>query len=200
MDWVCHDGYQHHGRHESPSPHLLSFTMLLSHQGRRHRQGYSFDLHISTCLGKSARIERIRHFEPVPIGHHLDRHFEESEQQSDNISTNLRILERVTQLGSDLAAWAKEIMEIGLRSFDEMAEASSGQYSYGDQLTLADVVLAPAVENALRYGVGISQYSTIQTGSISPCETSKHSKQGDWRHREDTPEEYRLEGRESPQL
>src|ERR1700710_2185301 len=56
--------------------------------------------------------------------------------------TNLRILKRIKSLGGDSAAWAKELMTAGLEAYDKLAEKYSGLYSVGDEITLADVVLA----------------------------------------------------------
>ena len=72
--------------------------------------------------------------------------------------TNLRILKRVKELGGDSSAWAKELMREGLRAYDKVAEGYAGRYSVGDVVTLADVVLAPACEGALRFGVSLRSF------------------------------------------
>lgn len=107
--------------------------------------------------------------------------------------TNLRVLNRVRALGGDGAAWAKELMAAGLEAYDKVAEKYAGVYSVGDQITLADVVLAPAVEGALRYGVGVEGLPTVRR-IYEKLRVLEAFKKGDWRHQEDTPLEFRLPG------
>jgi maleylacetoacetate isomerase len=111
--------------------------------------------------------------------------------------TNLRILRKVKALGGDEAPaeWAKEFMTLGLQAYDKIAEKYAGKYSVGDEVTLADVVLAPAVEGAVRWGVDLGELGTVSRvyESIRGLEAFRR---GDWRHQEDTPEEFRVKGEE----
>lgn len=102
--------------------------------------------------------------------------------------TNRRILLQVKEAGASAETWALKIMGDGLKAFEEMVKPLAGRYSYGDQLTLADVVLAPAVENGVRYGVDLNTLPTIKRifETISVLEEFKAA---DWRHQEDTPSE-----------
>jgi len=43
-----------------------------------------------------------------------------------------------------------------------MLQKTSGKYCVGDEVTIADVVLVPQVYNAVRFGVDMSKYPTIQ--------------------------------------
>ncbi|RVX68356.1 hypothetical protein B0A52_07356 [Exophiala mesophila] len=102
--------------------------------------------------------------------------------------TNRRILLRVKELGGSMEEWALQLMGNGLKAFEEMAKPLAGKYSYGDTLTLADVVLAPAVENGVRYGVDLNKLPTVKRifQHISSLEAFKAA---DWRHQEDTPKD-----------
>ena len=104
--------------------------------------------------------------------------------------TNLRVLKRVKELGGDMKTWAKEIMTEGLRAYDKVAEKYAGEYSVGDEITMADVVLAPACEGALRFEIDLEQFPTVSRvyKGISVLDAFK---KGDWKHQEDTPEEFR---------
>jgi maleylacetoacetate isomerase len=104
--------------------------------------------------------------------------------------TNLRILMRVGELGGDGPTWAKDLMQRGFQAFEQLATPSAGKYTYGDQLTLADVVLAPAVENAIRYNIDLGQFPTVHRVYLTIRELEAFKK-GDWKHQDDTPEEFR---------
>ena len=86
--------------------------------------------------------------------------------------------------------WAKELMEAGLHAFEQVAASQAGKYCYGDNITLADVVLTPAVVNATRYGVDLSQFPTIERVNKTLA-TIEAFRQGDWKHQPDTPLEFR---------
>jgi maleylacetoacetate isomerase len=108
--------------------------------------------------------------------------------------TNLRILRRVEKLGGDKGAWAKDLMEEGLKAYDAVAEKYAGKYSVGDEVTMADVCLAPAVEGALRYGVNVEGLGTGTVWRIYEAVRGLEAfRKGDWRHQADTPGEFRVE-------
>ena len=104
--------------------------------------------------------------------------------------TNLRILKRVKGLGANVKTWAKELMTEGLRAYDKVAEKYAGEYSVGDEITMADVALAPACEGALRFSIDLEQFPTVSRvyKRISVLEAFKKA---DWKHQQDTPEEFR---------
>ncbi|PNH59170.1 hypothetical protein VD0002_g8369 [Verticillium dahliae] len=76
--------------------------------------------------------------------------------------TNLRIVRRVRALGGDAEAWMRELMADGLAAYEAVAAASAGRCSVGDDLSLADCCLMPALWNAERYGVDLAPYPTIR--------------------------------------
>ncbi|KAM0277340.1 hypothetical protein ACHAQH_005855 [Verticillium albo-atrum] len=75
--------------------------------------------------------------------------------------TNLRIVRRVRGLGGDAEGWMRELMAEGLAAYEAVAKEWAGRFSVGDELTIADCCLMPAVWNAERYGVDLSVYPTI---------------------------------------
>jgi len=107
--------------------------------------------------------------------------------------TNLRILKAVKKLGGDNAPseWAKTWMSRGLEAYNKVAEGYAGTYSVGDEVSMADVVLAPAVEGALRYGVELEGMRTVKR-VYENMRGLEAFRKGDWRHQPDTPEEFRV--------
>ncbi|KID90465.1 maleylacetoacetate isomerase [Metarhizium guizhouense ARSEF 977] len=75
--------------------------------------------------------------------------------------TNLRIMRRVRALGGSAEEWNKELMGDGLRAYEAVAKDSAGKYSVGDNVTMADACLMPALWNAQRFGVDLSQFPTV---------------------------------------
>lgn len=68
---------------------------------------------------------------------------------------NLKILKMLRARGLDEAAanaWAAEVIESGLAAFASLVDANEGPYCFGEQVTLADVVLVPQLGNARRFG------------------------------------------------
>lgn len=109
---------------------------------------------------------------------------------------NLRNTQRVKNIaaGNEVAVknWTKEITMDGLKAFDTLAEQYSegGRYSVGNEITMADVVLAPAVEGALRAGIDVESFGTIWR-VYQEVKNVDAFKKGSWRAQEDTPEEFR---------
>jgi glutathione S-transferase len=60
-----------------------------------------------------------------------------------------------------MMAWNKRWIERGLQAFEAEIERCAGQYSVGDEVTLADVYLLPQVYNARACGVGLMRYPGI---------------------------------------
>jgi maleylacetoacetate isomerase len=116
-------------------------------------------------------------------------------QQLTNISTMQRV-KRIGAAGSGSDGqdvwlqWANEITSKGLKAYETLAAQYAGKYSYGDSITLADVVLAPAMEAAVRWGVDAKQFPTVLR--IWEAIRKEHAfVRADWRHQPDTPNDFR---------
>lgn len=104
--------------------------------------------------------------------------------------TNLRILSRINDLGGSKEAWAKNLMTEGLEAYERRAAKSSGRYSVGDNVTLADVCLVPAIWGALRFGVDLDALPTVKR--VYEALNELHAvKKAHWKTQEDTPESLR---------
>ena len=62
-------------------------------------------------------------------------------------------------------AWGRQWIDRGFSAFETLAKerSSSGRFSYGDSLTLADVWLIPQVLNADRFELDLAPYPTIMS-------------------------------------
>lgn len=107
--------------------------------------------------------------------------------------TNLRILKRVNGLGITNQEWFREYVERPLAAYERILGVTAGRYSVGDEISLGDVCLAPAIENALRWEVDMAKFPR----TMKVFETIRdlpEFKIADWRHQEDTPENLRAKG------
>ena len=78
---------------------------------------------------------------------------------------NLRVLKYLKEpLGHDQDAidtWYRHWVETGLAALEEIAEAATGPYVFGDTPTLADVCLAPQMWNARRLQADVARFPKL---------------------------------------
>lgn len=74
---------------------------------------------------------------------------------------NLRVLQKLKYQGfsqEQVNSWVVHWIELGFISLEKMLkDVPQGQYFYGDTLTLADIVIAPQLVNAKRFGADLSK-------------------------------------------
>jgi maleylacetoacetate isomerase len=107
--------------------------------------------------------------------------------------TNLRIQKRVKALSGDADAatqWARELAAAGFEALERTIAKSAGIYCVGDEITLADVCIVPAVWAAQRVGVEIKEYPVVN-GVFERMEQQEAVQRAHWRNQPDTPEELR---------
>lgn len=104
--------------------------------------------------------------------------------------TNLKLLNKVRPLGVKGEEWQKEWMTSGLDTYERMLKGVAGRYSVGDEVTLADVVLVPAVDNALRFEVDIKLFPEVKR-IYGECQKLEAFEKGSWKNQPDTPDELR---------
>ncbi|CAG9956022.1 unnamed protein product [Clonostachys rosea f. rosea IK726] len=75
--------------------------------------------------------------------------------------TNLRIMRRVRELGGSAEDWNKSLMAEGLRAYEAVSAPYAGRFSYGDDVSLADLCLLPAAWNAQRFGVDLAEFPVV---------------------------------------
>jgi maleylacetoacetate isomerase len=104
--------------------------------------------------------------------------------------TNLSVLRRVGALGVPAQDWCREQMVPALRACEAVLETCAGRFCVGDDVTLADVVLAPAVEGALRWTIDLDLFPEVKRVYETVSQMPEFVR-ADWRHQEDTPLELR---------
>ncbi len=105
--------------------------------------------------------------------------------------TNLRILKRLRAINADAEAWSIELINDGLRAYEDTAKASAGRYSVGDDVTIADVALMPAIWGAERFSISLDPYPTVKKIAANLSEHPAFQKAHPF-VQEDCPEELRV--------
>jgi maleylacetoacetate isomerase len=75
---------------------------------------------------------------------------------------NLKVLAAVADTAEGRNAWAKKWIEDGLTAVEKRLAPFAGSYSFGGQITMADLCLIPQVYNAYRYGVDMPSKPTLK--------------------------------------
>lgn len=105
-------------------------------------------------------------------------------------ATNLRIMRRVRELGGNAEDWNCELMTAGLKAYEAVVSKTAGKYSVGDQLTIADACLMPAVWNAERFKVDVSAFPTVSR-IVEELKEHPAVKKASYFNQPDTPDELR---------
>lgn len=102
--------------------------------------------------------------------------------------TNMRIFKSIDALGGSREAWAKEYMSDGFEAYEKLAAKTAGKFSYGDNVTLADVCLIPAIWGGQRFGVDLDRFPTVKRvfEAMSQLDAVKRAQ---WNSQEDCPED-----------
>ena len=104
--------------------------------------------------------------------------------------TNLRLVEEIRNLGADLSEWMKNKIGRGLQSYEMTLASTAGKYSVGDEITLADVCLVPAVWGAERYDVDMSSMPLL-TKVYKAMSQQEAVWLAHWKNQPDTPADLR---------
>ncbi|KAJ9612665.1 maleylacetoacetate isomerase [Exophiala oligosperma] len=108
--------------------------------------------------------------------------------------TNLRVLNFIKPLDVEAKDWQRHFMSLGLRAYEELLKQYSGKYSVGDEVSMADCALTPAIDNALRFGVDVKT-EFPQTWKVwENLKVIEAFQKGRWNCQDDTPDE--LKGKE----
>ncbi|KAK8210189.1 hypothetical protein M8818_003677 [Zalaria obscura] len=102
--------------------------------------------------------------------------------------TNRRTNKAVEALNGSLQDWCNHFTACGLEAYEEMVSKTAGKFSVGDQITLADVCLIPAVWNAEMYEVDLEMFPRVIDiyARLSELDAVKKAH---WRVQPDTPKD-----------
>ncbi|KIX08994.1 maleylacetoacetate isomerase [Rhinocladiella mackenziei CBS 650.93] len=106
--------------------------------------------------------------------------------------TNLRVLNFIKPLDIEAKTWQLHFMAFGFRAYEELLKSYAGKYSVGDELTLADCALAPAIDGALRFGVDVPGEFPHVWKVWENLKVVEAFKKGRWNNQEDTPEDLKV--------
>jgi maleylacetoacetate isomerase len=86
---------------------------------------------------------------------------------------NLPVLEKISADPIEQKKWAQFWIRSGLELYEKLSAPRAGNYSYGNELTIADLCLIPQCYNATRYEVDFRDLPTISrvNNSCLPLET-----------------------------
>lgn len=104
--------------------------------------------------------------------------------------TNLRILRRVREMGGDAEVWIRELAASGFEAYEAVAKESAGVFSVGDEMSIADACLVPAIWNAQRFGVELEAFPTVRR-IMEALERETAVVSARYSRQPDTPEELR---------
>ncbi len=75
---------------------------------------------------------------------------------------NLRVLNKFSDDQEKKSAWARHWVDLGFRAYEKVAKPKAGAFSFGDEISMADLVLIPQVYNAKRYNLDLGAYPLVE--------------------------------------
>lgn len=90
---------------------------------------------------------------------------------------NRRVRRQIGKLGGDPSRYAYEVITRGLSAYEKVAKQTSGMYSVGDDVSLADVCLFPIMEAGNRLGIETGQWEVLHK-IVKHCEKLEAFRRG----------------------
>ena len=112
-------------------------------------------------------------------------------------TTNSRIVQRVEGIresNEDRDKFVKQAFTDGFQAYESLLVKQGGEgiYSFGDTVSMADVVLVPTVDQALLYRMDLDFVPNLKR-IHSTLKELEAFKAADWRNQGDTPEKFRVQ-------
>jgi len=113
--------------------------------------------------------------------------------------TNSRITQRVKAIRGlldDQVEFARQVFTDGFQAYEKLLIEQAGEgefsFSFGGSVSMADVVLVPAVDQALMYRLDLDCVPNVKRIYLALKELEPF-KAADWRNQGDTPEKFRIQ-------
>lgn len=74
---------------------------------------------------------------------------------------NLSVIQKLRSLDQDVKAWCREFITRGLVAYEQMLQQTAGEYSVGNEVSVADACLVPQLYNARRFELDLAPYASI---------------------------------------
>lgn len=74
----------------------------------------------------------------------------------------MRKIEELTGSKDKSVEWSREWIRKKFQSLETMLESMSGQYTFGNQLTLADICLVPQIANAIKFQIDMNEFPLLK--------------------------------------
>lgn len=74
---------------------------------------------------------------------------------------NLRVLQAVSSEKAEQQVWVRQWIKLGLKAFEDLVYGQGSGFSFGGDLTAADLFLIPQLYNARRFEVDLNEYPTL---------------------------------------
>ncbi|MDZ4675950.1 MAG: maleylacetoacetate isomerase [Oligoflexia bacterium] len=75
---------------------------------------------------------------------------------------NLTVLDKYSDDPEKRSEWGQYFIRRGFVAYEKLVEKSAGLYSFGDEISLADICLVPQVYNAHRLNMALHEFPLIQ--------------------------------------
>ncbi|RXT54726.1 maleylacetoacetate isomerase [Bosea sp. Tri-44] len=108
-----------------------------------------------------------------PIGRAKVRAFAQAIACDTHPAQNLKVLNRLRELGHDGAAalaWAAAVNVDGLSACEQLAANNPGPFCFGAEPSLADICLVPQLGNARRFKVDVTQFPRLLRAEAAALE------------------------------
>lgn len=135
-----------------------------------------------------------------PVGRALVRDFTNLVTNDVQPTTNAKIGVRVKQIRDnveDRNEFITTVFREGFTAYEALLQSTrkpgeSGRFTVGEAVSMADVVLVPAVDQALFYKMDIAAFAPGVMKIYEYLKTTEAFQAADWRKQGDTPEQFKI--------
>ena len=154
---VADGGHQHTQEHRALNP--MRELPVLMVNGQPIAQSVAILEYLEECHPKPSLLPT------KPVERAVVRQMVEVINSGIQPIQNLRVMQRLgREFGFDKPnqqAWSRGWIEFGFEALHHLVERHGATYSFGDQVTLADLTLIPQLYNARRFSVDLERFPRL---------------------------------------